>query len=208
LKCLQLLIKYALSIGVIESDPTIGIRVEVPKSDGHHTWNEEEITTFRTDFAVGTKPRLALEMLLNTALRCIDVVKLGRGHIRNGAIHITAQKTKAALVIPITAELEAAVTAAAPSEMVFLLNERGRPFNDDSFSKWFAERCDEAGLPHCSAHGLRKAACRRLAEAGCTAPEIASIRASRKCSVILMRLIGRSSRATPWPRSGWCRDRR
>jgi len=32
-----------------------------------------------------------------------------------------------------------------------------------------------AGLRHCSAHGLRKAAARRLAEAGCTAHEIAAI---------------------------------
>ena len=34
---------------------------------------------------------------------------------------------------------------------------------------------DAAGLPHCSAHGLRKAAARRLAEAGCTAHEIGAI---------------------------------
>jgi hypothetical protein len=40
----------------------------------------------------------------------------------------------------------------------------------------FREWCDAAGLPkHCSAHGLRKAACRRLAEAGCSANEIAAI---------------------------------
>ena len=32
-----------------------------------------------------------------------------------------------------------------------------------------------AGLPHCCAHGLRKAAARRLAEAGCTEHEIAAI---------------------------------
>jgi Phage integrase family len=36
--------------------------------------------------------------------------------------------------------------------------------------------CDAAGLSkQCSAHGLRKAACRRLAEAGCSASEIAAI---------------------------------
>ena len=34
---------------------------------------------------------------------------------------------------------------------------------------------ERAGLPHCSAHGLRKAAARRLAEAGCSAHEIMSI---------------------------------
>jgi hypothetical protein len=36
---------------------------------------------------------------------------------------------------------------------------------------WFRARCDEAGLPHCSAHGLRKVASLRLAEYGCTVHE-------------------------------------
>jgi integrase len=36
-----------------------------------------------------------------------------------------------------------------------------------------------AGLTKCTAHGLRKAAARRLAEAGCSAPEIASITGHR-----------------------------
>ena len=35
--------------------------------------------------------------------------------------------------------------------------------------------CARVGLKGLSPHGLRKATCRRLAEAGCTAPEIASI---------------------------------
>jgi integrase len=41
------------------------------------------------------------------------------------------------------------------------------------FFRW--SLCDKAGLPHCSAHGLRKAAARRLAEAGCTAHEIGAV---------------------------------
>jgi integrase len=44
-----------------------------------------------------------------------------------------------------------------------------------TFTHWFRRECDRAGLPHCSAHGLRKAAARRLAEAGCTAHEIGAI---------------------------------
>jgi integrase len=42
-------------------------------------------------------------------------------------------------------------------------------------SNRFRKDCDKAGLPHCTAHGLRKAAARRLAEAGCTEHEIKSI---------------------------------
>src|SRR5207248_8590874 len=49
------------------------------------------------------------------------------------------------------------------------------PFAATTFTHWFRRECDRAGLPHCSAHGLRKAAARRLAEAGCTAHEIGAI---------------------------------
>ena len=53
---------------------------------------------------------------------------------------------------------------------------RGLPFSPDYASAYFAQACREAGLPpRFSLHGLRKAACRRLAECGCTVHEIASI---------------------------------
>jgi integrase len=58
---------------------------------------------------------------------------------------------------------------------VFLLNERGKAFTATGFSKWFVRHCERVGLQGVSAHGLRKAACRRLAEAGCSANEIAAI---------------------------------
>src|SRR5215831_15575167 len=51
----------------------------------------------------------------------------------------------------------------------------GAPFSVDGFGHLFREWCDAAGLPQCSAHGLRKAACRRLTEIGCSAPKIAAI---------------------------------
>jgi integrase len=45
------------------------------------------------------------------------------------------------------------------------MNERGKPAG---FGNWFRDRCDEAGLPQCAAHGLRKAAATILAERGAT----------------------------------------
>ena len=52
----------------------------------------------------------------------------------------------------------------------------GRPFTSNGFGNYMADKISRAGLPdRCVAHGLRKAAARRLAEAGCTANEIASI---------------------------------
>jgi integrase len=176
LRCLRLLTQYAVSIGVRQDDPTAGVRVKLPKSDGHRTWSEEDIAAFEAAYPIGTKPRLALALLLGTAARRADVVKLGRGNVRSGLVHMTQQKTGTQLTIPVTPELAEAINAAAPTEhVVFLVNEHGRAFTPERFSKWFVSQCVRIGLTGLSPHGLRKASCRRLAEAGCSANEIAAI---------------------------------
>src|SRR6266511_2230833 len=138
-----------------------------PRATGFRAWAESDIAAFEAAYPLGTKPRLALALLLGTAARIADVVRLGRGHVRDGAIHM----------VPLTNAVVEAINAAAPSEhVVFLLNEHGRAFTAHAFSKWFVKQCRRAGLDKgLSAHGLRKAACRRLAEAGCSANEIAAI---------------------------------
>lgn len=55
---------------------------------------------------------------------------------------------------------------------IFVLTDHGRQFSVKGFGNKFRQWCDEAGLPQCSAHGLRKAAARRFAEAGCSNQEI------------------------------------
>jgi integrase len=56
------------------------------------------------------------------------------------------------------------------------LTHDGEPFTDTTFGTAFRRWCNAAGLPkRCTAHGLRKAACRRLAEAGCSASQIMAI---------------------------------
>jgi integrase len=176
LRCLRLLVAYAIKIGVRQDDPTAGVRVPVPRTDGFRTWTEDDIAAFEAAYPVGSKPRLALALLLGTALRCADVVRVGRGNVLNGAIcGVVQQKTKGALrPIPID-DLAAAINAAAPSEhVVFLLNEHGRSFTAKSFGKWFTAQCERAGLTGLSPHGLRKAALRRRAENGWTANELAA----------------------------------
>ena len=174
LRCLRLLIAYGIGIGIRADDPTLGLRVKLPKSDGYRTWTEDDIAAVEAAYPIGSKP-LALALLLGTALRCADVVRVGRGNVRNGTITITQQKTKTALVIPVTAALAEAINATPSEAMVFLLNEHGKAFTAKGFGKWFTAQCQRVGLTGLSPHGLRKAACRRLAEAGCSANEIASI---------------------------------
>jgi integrase len=53
-------------------------------------------------------------------------------------------------------------------DMTYLVTDYGKPFTAAGFGGWFRDRCDEAGLPHCTAHGLRKAGATLAAEDGAT----------------------------------------
>ena len=73
-------------------------------------------------------------------------------------------------------DLQAVLDVVPANQLTFLITRSGKPFTPSDFSEQFRAWCDEADLPkQCSAHGLRKAAWRRLAEAGCSANEIAAI---------------------------------
>lgn len=60
--------------------------------------------------------------------------------------------------------------------MTFITSDQGKPITPESFTNWFRRMVVVAKLPKgLSAHGLRTATCRRLAEAGCSAHEIIAI---------------------------------
>jgi integrase len=96
------------------------------------------------------------------------------------------QKTGTVLTIPIHPELQLILDATPSEHFPFLTTARGKPFaSAASFGNWFAQCCREAGLPKgTAAHGFRKAACRRLAEAGCSAPEIMAVSGHRSISEV------------------------
>ena len=72
------------------------------------------------------------------------------------------------LSIPILPELQAVLDAMPSSNMTFLVTELGKPFTSNGFGNRFRNWCDEAQLPHVSAHGLRKAGASIAAENGAT----------------------------------------
>lgn len=176
LKALRGLSQFAVAQEMLVTDPTQGIKLPRIKTDGYYTWSEADIAAFEAAHPIGTKARLAFALLLYSGQRRGDVLRIGRQHIRDGVLHVRQEKTGAPLAIPIHTELRAVIDATPGDHMTFLTTEQGKPFGGPNFSNRFREWCDAAGLPkECSAHGLRKAACRRLAEAGCSANEIAAI---------------------------------
>lgn len=143
--------------------------------EGYHDWTEEEIAQFMARHQPGTKAHLALMLMLSTGQRRSDAVRMGWGDVVNGMIRVRQQKTRTPLMIPILRELQAALADLPKDAPTFLLAEYGRPYSAAGFGNWMRDRCDEAGLPNCSSHGLRKACARRLAEAGCTLHQIKAI---------------------------------
>jgi integrase len=176
LAVIRLLMKFAIEAGIRADDPTIGVKRVKIKTDGFRTWDEEHIAAFEARHPIGTMPRLALALALGTGQRRGDLVKIGRPHVRGDMIAVHQKKTKKPLMIPIGKELRAAIDAMPADRLIFITTARGKPFSPASFTNWFRARCQEAGLQlGLSVHGLRKAVCCRLAEAGCSEKQIAAI---------------------------------
>jgi integrase len=172
---LRAMMRHAVDLGLRADDPTVTVRAIRVKTKGHHSWSDAEIEQFESVHAIGSRERLALALLLYTGQRRSDVIRMGRQHIRNGFLEVKQSKTGAELSIPLHPELVAVLAQAPADNLTFLVTRLGGPFKGTPFSNWFGEACDAAELPKCSAHGLRKAAARRLAEAGCSTHEIAAI---------------------------------
>jgi integrase len=180
LRVLRVLLDVAVKLKMRRDNPARGIKLDTIKTAGYHSWTEAELRQYEEHHPVGTKERLALDLLLYTAQRRTDVIALGPANLRNGRFTYTASKNDAEMDIPIAPPL-AATIAATPMIGVktYLVTDYGKPFTPAGFGNWFRERCNEAGLPQCSAHGLRKAFLRRMAEAGCSEDYIASISGHR-----------------------------
>jgi integrase len=177
LKVLRYLLDLAVERDMIAANPASAVKLYRSKSEGHHTWAETEHQSFVARHAFGTKAHLAEALLLYTMQRKGDVVRMGRQHIvmqrdedgiERPHLKVRQEKTGEPLLIPIHPKLWQVIEALPKKNLTFLTTERGAPFSSAGFGNWFRARCDEAGLPHCSAHGLRKLATVRLLEAGAT----------------------------------------
>lgn len=176
LKTLRGLFKFAVAEKLRPDDPTKDIELTPLKTKGLHSWTEDEIAQYEARHPIGTRPRLAMALLLYTCQRRSDVVRMGKQHrfLKNGRhyIRVRQQKTGTELEIRLHPAL-IRILDEAGAGMTYLLTEAGKPFSAAGFGNAFKEWCRQAELPdNCASHGLRKAACRRLAEAGCTGPEI------------------------------------
>lgn len=95
---------------------------------------------------------------------------MGAQHVRDGWLRFTQVKNRSrrpvTMEIPIIPALQTIIDVTPSDRTTFLATAAADSFTANGFGNRFRKWCNEAGLPHCSAHGLRKAAAARLAEIG------------------------------------------
>lgn len=163
----------------IATNPALGVkRPDLANEDGFHCWTEGEIAIYRRHHVIGTVARLALELLLHTALRCSDACRVGPAMLdEDGFIVLAQQKLKhrlgakkATVRIPVAPELRRVLDATrwhanSPrargtviDQPTWLVTPTGLAYNAKRLSAAVGTWAQEAGLPdECRAHGLRKA---------------------------------------------------
>ena len=161
LKGLRGLFKWAKEYEIINHDPAKDVSKFKVKTDGHHTWTDQEVSQYLSFHPPGTKAYLALNILYYTGVRRGDLVRLGSQMEHGEWLHFTENKNEKnspkQRQLPISPILREVLNTVPSNQPTYLVTEYGKPFTPDGFGNWFRDRCDEAGLPQCSAHGVRKA---------------------------------------------------
>ena len=178
LKKLKILLHFAIDNGWRKEDPAL--RIKAFAEGEFHTWTDDEIAQFEARWPVGSRERTAFALLLYTGQRASDVKAMRWSDQVQRSIHVVQGKTGERLWIPLHQELQTVLDAWPHDSALILTTTFGNEFTDKGFSNFMADRIGAAHLPdRCVTHGLRKAAARRLAEAGCSSKEIAAITGHR-----------------------------
>jgi integrase/recombinase XerD len=178
-KALRAMFSWANEAEETTVNPTLGVKKLKYRSDGHHTWTPDEIQQYYDRHPLGTQARLAIDLIRYTTGRREDAPRFGRQHARDGRVRFRQAKNEHRapidIDIPLHPALQASIEAAAVGNLTFLITEFGKPFTTNGFGNKFKDWCRQADLPHCSAHGVRKATATELAEKGATPHEIGAI---------------------------------
>jgi integrase len=95
--------------------------------------------------------------------------------MKGAVIRLRQSKTGARVSIPVGAPLKAALDRATKRSPIILTNLDGKPWSSDGFRSSWRKACARLGIVGLTFHDLRGTAVTRLALAGCTQPEIATI---------------------------------
>ncbi len=149
---------------------------------GHSPWPDEAIA----DFLSSAPPMMALALKIGlfSGQREGDVLAMSWHDYDGERIEVVQGKTGTKLSIPVHSALREALDAQERVSPIILTTETGRPFTGSNFRHHFGKAMKAAGLSGLTFHGLRYTAAAKLAEAGCSLKEIASITGHKSLGMI------------------------
>ncbi|MGR3515385.1 MAG: tyrosine-type recombinase/integrase [Paracoccaceae bacterium] len=174
LKALRPVFAHLKSLRIIPRDPTTGIKIARPESNGFPTADASDIKAFRERWQVGTTERLIFDLALYTGAARVDLVRLGRHNISDDVLEFTRHKTGVPSLVPLTRDLRAVIAATPDIAPAFILKSDGKPYSKEGLGNLFGDAARAAGMK-ARLHGLRKAFCVYWAEQGCSTHQIAAM---------------------------------
>jgi hypothetical protein len=161
--------------GIFGTDEAAGLRLRTSKPRDR-IWSDDEVARWLAAAAT-EDPHMAtaFQLLRFTAQRPGDVLRMAWPHYSGSAIRVRQQKTGALLDVPVHPELAAHLDRVLRHRACLtIVAYRGRPVPYLRFNERFRRVAKAAGID-AQARDLRRTAMLRMAEAGATVPQIASV---------------------------------
>ena len=130
------------------------------KTTGHHAMTPDEAMKFITHHGTNSKATFALTLMMFTGFRVSDLAAIGPQHRRNDVFRLrlfkNRNRTPVDLEIAIHPILEAVLALHPVIGMHYMMTEHGKPYSVKGLGNRISEWFTQAGLPHCTAHSVRK----------------------------------------------------
>lgn len=168
-RCSRALFAWAKTRGHVTENPAIDL--SVPEMGEHDPWPETVVEAALR--AEDPTVRLLTHMLLYTAQRINDVLKMTWSDLADGRVRLTVTKTKRQLDIPQHDNLKAEL-AGRSRDAFIVCTKDGKPITDQ-VARLTLQRFTRSLGCETVPHGLRKNAINALLEAGCSVAETASV---------------------------------
>lgn len=172
LRTLRLLMSFARREGMVQHNPVSHFR-QYRERPRQQVWSD----TDERRFLAVCGPELALVYLIAvyTAQRQADVLTLPWSAYDGHSISLRQAKTTKRVDLLVAARLRRLLEETPRVSPIICTTATGRPWKADHLRHRFAAAMKRAGLAGLRFQDLRRTAIVRMAEAGCTVPEIVSV---------------------------------
>ena len=180
-KTLRQIFKWANEVELSANNPAASVSYLATKPDGYYTWSVEDVRKFEEFYAIGTKERLIMSIMLYLGVRRSDAIRLGPQMESSDGTKIRFSEFKGRnqqvkeRELTILPELRKVLDGTEIGHLAYLTTRGGKTYSAAGFGNWFRDACNRAGLPRCRAHGLRKAGATIAADNGATEYELMAI---------------------------------